>query len=126
MNALTFFNKLKDDVQRRHNMKKERVEFIQDVQVQKGRALYMWHNHTFLKNLAYEISNRELYDVGYEGGLRLAYRFELWDDEGLIDTYQMLKSVWDENVKMLSLDVKPEERMDVVVFGMPLKEKEEA
>ena len=108
-------------------MKKERVKFIKDVPVEKGPTHYMWHNHTFRKNLAYEISNRELYDVGYKGGLRLAYRFELWDDEGLIGTYQMLKSVWDENVKMLSLEVKPEERMDVVVLGpIPINEKEEA
>ena len=98
-------------------MKKERVKFIKDVTVKKGPPHYMWVNYTFRKNIAYEISNRELYDCAYEGGLRLCYGFELWDDEGLIGTYQMLKSEWDENVKMLSLEVKPEERMDTLMLG---------
>jgi len=103
-------------------MKKERVKFIKEIP---GIIEYKdmpYVNYTksmhFCPDVAYEITDRK--QIGNH------YHFELWDEHGYIASYTVGKADWDENVKMLALKVKPEERRGVVMLGHPIKEKEEA
>jgi len=79
----------------------ERVEFVRDIPVYKLHPVSgQWHDHSFPKNLAYEIVNRQTFMID---DFRSYFQFELWDNEGYIGSYRIKIEVWNESVKMLEI-----------------------
>jgi len=79
---------------------KERVEFVREIPVEKQHLLGgHWEDYSFLRDLAYEITNRKVFIP--PNGYCPRYQFELWDDDGYIGAYRIKQEVWDESVRML-------------------------